>query len=66
MWMIFLGSKSGIAWLTGQMPLQAPHEKQRFRYWPPGMAVTSALNAELMSWLEIAINRLFKKYVTKP
>jgi hypothetical protein len=55
MWIILRGSKSGIAWLTGQIPLHAPQEKQRFRYSPPGISVTSALKAALISLLVIPI-----------
>jgi len=43
MWMILRGSNSGIAWLTGHIPEQAPHEKQLLRCSPPGSAITSAL-----------------------
>ncbi len=47
--MILRGSNSGIAWLTGQTPEQAPQEKQLFKYSPPGSAMTSALNAGFVS-----------------
>jgi len=61
MWIILRGSNSGIAWLTGQIPLQAPQEKQRLKNSPPGAVVTSALKAGLMSLLVTAIKRLLQQ-----
>jgi hypothetical protein len=49
MWMILRGSNSGMAWLPGQAPLQAPQEKQELRWAPPGMAITSAAKPGFVS-----------------
>ncbi len=38
-----------MAWLTGQAPLQAPQEKQAFKWAPPGCFMTSALKPGFVS-----------------
>ena len=60
--MILRGSKSGIAWLTGQIPLHAPQEKQLFRYSPPLTSVTSAGKPLFISLLVTVIGTPSRLY----